>query len=63
MAYSGIRCIVNVLLEMELCLFWQVCKLLGNSANLIQSDLVALLKDESIEVGITAALHQLACCT
>ena len=30
--------------------FWQVCKLLGNNANLIQSDLVALLKDESIEV-------------
>lgn len=55
MAYSGIGCIVNVLLELELCLFWQVCKLLGNSANLIQSDLVALLKDESIEVGITSA--------
>lgn len=30
--------------------FHEVCKLLGNSANLIQSDLVALLKDESIEV-------------
>ncbi|XP_056021405.1 serine/threonine-protein phosphatase 4 regulatory subunit 4-like isoform X8 [Ostrea edulis] len=30
--------------------FHEVCKLLGNSAQLIQADVVALLKDESIEV-------------
>ncbi|XP_061165811.1 serine/threonine-protein phosphatase 4 regulatory subunit 4-like isoform X2 [Saccostrea echinata] len=30
--------------------FHEVCKLLGNSAQLIQSDLVALLKDDSIDV-------------
>jgi hypothetical protein len=31
----------------------QVCKLLGNTAQLIQADVVALLKDESIEVNFT----------
>ncbi|XP_062568664.1 serine/threonine-protein phosphatase 4 regulatory subunit 4-like [Saccostrea cucullata] len=30
--------------------FHEVCKLLGNNAQLIQSDLVALLKDDSIDV-------------
>lgn len=44
--------------------FHEVCKLLGNNANLIQSDLVALLKDESIEVlrGVISTIPAILDC-